>query len=314
MREVLRMYHVFKFYALTKQWSEDEEMKLLREAEIIIADNDLLGTQLYNLPAAKWVQGTWAGVEKIMQHYDVTKLKPSFTITRFSNYFFGTLMGEYVIANIVNHERNLMTVYRNQQACVWSKEGNISDYRSISDLAVGILGVGMIGTDIAKTLKTFRARVWGMVRTMPNENKKSPHIDEYRSSSDLPELLRNCDYIISVLPSTPDTIGLLNGEMLKHCAQKRAVLINIGRGSVVREEDLVNALNNGWLSAAILDVFEMEPLPASNALWTMPQVKITPHVSGMTRPQDVALFFKDNLFKYRANKPLDGILDFEKGY
>lgn len=94
-----------------------------------------------------------------------------------------------------------------------------------------------------------------------------------RLHSNLPDLLHNCDYIISVLPSTPGTTGLLNEDMLKHCAQKQPVFINIGRGTVIKEKDLVNALSRGWLSAAILDVFETEPLPVSSVLWTMPQVK-----------------------------------------
>ncbi|KAJ4439798.1 hypothetical protein ANN_07926, partial [Periplaneta americana] len=80
-------------------WSEDEEMKLLREAEIIIADNDLLGTQLYNLPAAKWVQGTWAGVEKIMQHYDVTKVCTLFNLNRVI--IIGNITSIYCIAKII---------------------------------------------------------------------------------------------------------------------------------------------------------------------------------------------------------------------
>lgn len=96
-----------------------------------------------------------------------------------------------------------------------------------------------------------------------------------RLHSDLPDLLQNCDYIINVLPSTPDTIGLLNEDMLKQCAQKQPVFINIGRGTVIKEKDLINALSRGWLSAAILDVFETEPLPPSSVLWTMPQVKYT---------------------------------------
>jgi phosphoglycerate dehydrogenase-like enzyme len=97
----------------------------------------------------------------------------------------------------------------------------------------------------------------------------------YRLNSDLPDLLQNCDYVINILPSTPDTTGLLNGDMLKHCAQKRSVFMNIGRSTVIKEEDLVNALNKGWLSAAILDVFETEPLCPSSALWTLPQVSYT---------------------------------------
>lgn len=240
--------------------------------------------------------------------------KPTFTITRFSNYFLGCMMGEYVIANIVNHERNLMAVYENQQCSLWNRDGKISNHRSISDLTIGILGAGTIGTDIAKLVKTLRACVWGLVRTVPKQEKQSPYVDEYRLSSDLPDLLQNCDYIINVLPSNPDTVGLLNGGMLKHCAKKQSVFMNIGRGTVIKEEDLVTALNKGWLSAAILDVFETEPLPPSSSLWTMPQVKITPHISGCSRPQDVAMFFKENLVRFQSSQPLECVLDLDKGY
>lgn len=90
--------------------------------------------------------------------------------------------------------------------------------------------------------------------------------------------------------------------------------MNIGRGTVIKEEDLVTALNKGWLSAAILDVFETEPLPPSSSLWTMPQVKITPHISGCSRPQDVAMFFKENLVRFQSSQPLECVLDLDKGY
>ncbi|KAJ9582519.1 hypothetical protein L9F63_003133 [Diploptera punctata] len=222
-------------------------------------------------------------------------------------------MGEYVVANIVNHERNLLQVFDNQRASIWTQESKISDHRTISELNIGILGIGTIGKDIAKLLKTLKANVWGMVRKIP-EDKKLPYIDEYSLPHQLPCLLQNCDYIINVLPSTEETAGLLNGDVLKHCATKQSVFINIGRGSIIKEDNLINALNKGWLSAAILDVFETEPLPSSSPLWSMPQVRITPHVSGCSRPQHIAEFFKENLLKFQAGEPLNNVLDFEKGY
>lgn len=109
-----------------------------------------------------------------------------------------------------------------------------------------------------------------MTRTVPKE--KLPYLDEHRIIDDLPDILKHCDYIINVLPSTKNTVGLLNGNVLEHCKDKNAVLINVGRGSVIRETDLINALEQKWISAAILDVFEKEPLPKESKLWNLPQV------------------------------------------
>lgn len=119
-------------------------------------------------------------------------------------------------------------------------------------------------------MKTFGAQIWGLKRTIPED--KSKMIDKYFVIQDLPELLCNCDYVINVLPSTPESIGLLNGDCLKSCEQKRSVFLNVGRGSIIKETDLINALKRNWISAAILDVFENEPLSPESELWSMPQV------------------------------------------
>jgi phosphoglycerate dehydrogenase-like enzyme len=123
---------------------------------------------------------------------------------------------------------------------------------------------------VAQKLKLFGATIWGMTRTIPNE--KLLYVDEHRTISNLPDILENCDYIINVLPSTQETVGLLNGDILQHCETKNTVFVNIGRGSIIRELDLINALEQKWISAAILDVFEEEPLSKESKLWSFPQV------------------------------------------
>lgn len=125
---------------------------------------------------------------------------------------------------------------------------------------------------VAQNLKLLGATIWGLTRTVPTE--KLPYIDEHRTVDDLPDILKNCDYVINILPSTEDTKGLLNGNVLKHCEGKNVVFINLGRGSIIKETDLVNALEQNWISAAILDVFETEPLPRESKLWNLPQVTI----------------------------------------
>lgn len=123
---------------------------------------------------------------------------------------------------------------------------------------------------MAEKLKLFGATIWGMTRNTPKE--KLSYVDEYRTIDDLQDILKNCDYIINILPSTQNTDGLLNGTVLQHCKAKNTVFINIGRGSVIREADLINALEQKWISAAILDVFEKEPLPKESKLWNFSQV------------------------------------------
>lgn len=115
-----------------------------------------------------------------------------------------------------------------------------------------------------------------MTRAAPRETV--PYVDEYRTAESLPDVLENCDYIINVLPSTRDTVGLLNGNILQHCKARGTVFVNVGRGSVIRGLDLINALEQEWISAAILDVFEEEPLPKESKLWGFPQVKLLPFV------------------------------------
>lgn len=121
-----------------------EKDEVFKNSQIIVADFDLLSSFLYELPNAKWIQGTWAGVETLLKHV-IPNQPPSFLVTRFSGKYFGTLMGEYVIANIINHERKLFDVRENQMNSNWIITGNISEHRTIPELNIGILGLGSIG-------------------------------------------------------------------------------------------------------------------------------------------------------------------------
>lgn len=120
-------------------------------------------------------------------------------------------------------------------------------------------------------LKNFGAKIWGLTRTQSSPEALKI-LDEHRTTNNLPDLLKNCDYIISLMPATPETDGLLNGNMLEHCREKETVFMSLGRGNIIKEIDLVNALEKKWISAAILDVFEVEPLPETSQLWHIPQV------------------------------------------
>ena len=162
-------------------------------------------------------------------------------------------------------------------------------YRDLSELTIGILGFGQIGQEIGRCCNSMRMTVNSIHRSVPST--KFPYVDKCFSVQDLPECLRRCDYLCNVLPSTPSTKGLLSGDVLENCKEKKTVLINVGRGDVISNSSILKALENEWIGGAILDVCEEEPLPKDSPLWTHPQVTITPHVSGISTSKQV-IFLK----------------------
>lgn len=120
----------------------------------------------------------------------------------------------------------------------------------------------------------------GLTRTARAEEDRKPWVDRYIRMDGLTELLQSSDYVVNVLPSTPGSVGLLSGEVLRSCSAeaggKRATFVNVGRGDVISEESLLRALREGWISGALLDVFAVEPLPKSSELWDLPGVVVSP--------------------------------------
>ena len=287
-----------------------DTIEKLKSADILVTDCDLFLPYTDKLPSLKWAQVTWAGVENLVSNSQDKQI--NYVVTRFSSKAFGLAMSEYVIAHIFNFERNQRQQYKNQKQRQWIKSGKILSHRLICDLSVGILGLGNIGKSIAQNLKVFGATVWGITRTPLKETLH--YLDEHRTIEYLPEMLAHCDYIINVLPSTPNTIGLLNGNVLENCKNRGSVFINIGRGTIIKEIDLLTALEKQWISGAILDVFEEEPLPTESKLWTLPQVTISPHVSGVSRAEDVVQFFVENYKKFVKGENLLNAVHFKEGY
>lgn len=111
------------------------------------------------------------------------------------------------------------------------------------------------------------------------------------------EFLSKVDFLVSILPSTTETRNMLSGDVLSHC-KKDCFFINVGRGDVIDEESLVNSLKSGWISGAVLDVFNEEPLSQSSKLWKMENVTITPHIAALSFAEDVANVFIENLIRY----------------
>ncbi|XP_005090408.2 uncharacterized protein in proB 3'region [Aplysia californica] len=289
----------------------------IEQIEYLLADQPVI-SQVLEHPRnrVKWVQNTFAGVEMIFNNLSKLKMDPDLIITRTSNNISGQMMGEYVIGHIIARERNFLGLADCQQNCLY-EQNKFWPYRVLTDLSIGILGLGNLGTDVVRMAKAMGMSTWAVLRDQrfSSGDQQCSHVDHVRPVSRMEEALREVDYLVSLLPSTPDTRGLLSGETLKACRNKKTVLINLGRGDIIDDESLIYALKQGWIGGAILDVHNKEPVPINSPLWGIQGVTITPHVScsttGISMLTDAYI---ENLQKYLQGNDLRNQVDLTKGY
>jgi phosphoglycerate dehydrogenase-like enzyme len=295
----------------------DKDIEQLQDAEIVIADNNLFHYFVYSLPRLQWLQGTFAGVnvtfDKIRDELE-NKGQPRCQATRFTGEKYGQLMHEYCLSYIIGHERGFRQHQILQNTKDWAAmlDKTPKQYRLLSDLKIGILGIGAIGSQVSKLFKSNGVKeihAYGRTQKTPEYLKESG-VDMF--STNLADVLKDVDYIVSILPHTPETIGLLDGQF-KHCT-KSPGFINLGRGSVVAEREIIAALDAGHLSLAVLDVYQKEPLPTESDLWTHPLVAMTPHIAACTRPQDLAEVVADNFIRFVNGEELRFKINWEDGY
>jgi len=290
------------------------DQTICSQADFLIAEHGLLGPIL-NLPdygRLKFVQNTWAGVDSLVRRLsEGHQPRPTLKLARLNHPKFSQLMAEYSLAAVINLERRFKLALELQNKKSWSISPELKGYRCLSELTVGILGVGQIGQCTANLLRALGCKVLGLVSKERLATDQDV-VAQYFTRLELPQLLSSVDYLINILPSTPDTDNILSKEVLRSCDQ--VGFVNIGRGNVIREEDIIYALDHGHFSGAVLDVFQQEPLPASSLLWSHKDVLVTPHVAGESRAQDIADCFKSNLAKLDSGEDIDCCVDWDKLY
>ena len=297
-----------------------ETVSALKEAEILIAEPAVIASLLMHdassLQSLKWCQSTYAGVDPLFRTA-IPAHALKFRLTRFAGCF-GPPIAEWTLARIIEHERGFAATASDQSERSWAgSRGKVLNYRYLSSLTLSVLGCGDIGRCIAAAAKAFGMRTIGYTRTPRGEDSKNQGgVDEY--TTDLSHALQSADYIVSALPSTPETRGLLSGDALAIASKEKGgkcpVFLNVGRGDVIDEVSVVRALDNQCISAAILDVFEVEPLPVESPLWSHTKVVVSPHVSGLTQASDVPKVFLCNYERYVDGKSLYYLVDWDKGY
>lgn len=292
-------------------FEENEIRDSITTAEVVIGEPE--ESELRKAENLHWIQLTWAGADK----YTKMKIFPeTITLTNASGAF-GKIISEYVIGNIIALYRGLPVYWKNKQECLWVQNRS-SD--TIYGKNVLILGTGDIGKNIAHRMQAFETHVTGIKRTAVSEHSQQlKDFDEVYDLTALDDKLPQADIVIGCLPGTLETKGLLNYDRL-HFMKKDAVLINVGRGSLIPTEDLIRALQEGHLKGAVLDVFETEPLPFDSPLWEMDQVILTPHIAGPSfggnaEVQDMIWnICMENLERYLNGKELKNIVRLNEGY
>ena len=248
--------------------------------------------------ALRWVHTASAGVDRLI--FDES-IRSDVVITN-SRGVFDTAMAEYVLASVLAFAKDLPTTLRLQGQRRWEHR----ETETVAGAHAVVVGGGPIGVACARLLAAVGMRVELVGR------RARPGV---RAGDELPGLLGDADYLVLAAPLTDQTRGMVNAELLARLP-RRARLINVGRGALVVESDLIEALRAGRVAGAALDVFAREPLPEASPLWTLPGVIASPHMSGDVVGWREALveLFADNLRRYRAGRPLRNVVDKARGY
>ncbi|MCC6381110.1 MAG: D-2-hydroxyacid dehydrogenase [Dehalococcoidia bacterium] len=273
----------------------------LAETEIVFGPNTMPASLVEAAPRLRWIQVINAGVERMAEE---GLLRRGFVVTNVSGLAAGPI-AEYVLGTMIMLAKDMHGCLRDQIDHRWR-------FRFIGELAgktCGVVGMGAIGRETARRARAFGMRVIASRRTAaPGET--DPDCDELLPYAELGRLLSESDYLVLCVPLTAETVGLIGAAELRQM-KATASLINIARGAVVDQDALIAALREGTIAAAALDVVEPEPLPADNPLWNMPNVILTPHISGAVEGYGhrATAFFLHNLRRYLAGEPLENVVD-----
>jgi phosphoglycerate dehydrogenase-like enzyme len=229
---------------------------------------------------------------------------------------FDTAIGEWNLAMMINLTRDLRTMIRNQDAAVWDRDAHFQE--EVRGRVVGLWGYGGIGRETARLARVFGMTVHVMTRSGVGTRRDTwyepgssdpegrlPH-RVFTAGQEM-EFLAGLDFLILALPHTQKSTGLI-GERELRALPCSAFLLNPARGAIVQEQALVRALQEGWIAGAALDTHVTSPLPPEHPLWRMPNVIITPHISGADHsrnfPDRIGALFVENLERYLSGAPL----------
>jgi glyoxylate/hydroxypyruvate reductase A len=271
--------------------------------EVILTDMPMADRggyrQFHNL---RWVSFLGHGVADIVRDPELPK---GVQVTRLRDPFIIRGVSEYVIHAVTAHHLRTSEYLQQQRRGTWRR----LDVQPAANVHAAVLGLGSIGSSAAARLRDLGFQVSGWSKAVKNIGG----IQCYQGRENLEMLLKSADYLVSMLPSTSETAGLMNRETFA-MMKPSAYFINVGRGSLVIESDLVEALDAGKLAGACLDVTGIEPLPSDSALWRHPRIVVTPHTGGTGGAGEYISEVAENYRRLLAGEPLHNVVDPARGY
>ncbi|AZL67543.1 D-2-hydroxyacid dehydrogenase [Pseudomonas oryziphila] len=277
-----------------------ELARFAADCPVWLGQPDLLASLLRQGHKPEWMQSTWAGITPLL----ADALPRDYRLTRAVG-IFGQVMAEYMLTYMLVHEREVLSRLVSQVERRWDDRPG----RSLEGRRVLIVGTGDIGQRVAEFLVPFGVTLYGVASTA---REQAPFV-EVVGLDQLPRMVGQADYVLNLLPDTPTTHDLYDAALFK-CFQPSALFINAGRGAAVVDAALVEALKEGHLAGAVIDVCRQEPLPARHPFWTAWGLLLTGHSSAPTSPPAMVRLFVENVRAYAAGQGLRGEVDFARGY
>jgi phosphoglycerate dehydrogenase-like enzyme len=270
------------------------------------ASRDLVQQVFAQTPRLRWVHSRSAGLDSLLFPALVDSPVP---LTNSSGVYSRSL-GEFVALGVLFFAKDLHRMQRNQAAGRWAPY----DVDMAEGKTMGIVGYGDIGRAAARLAKGLGMHVIAL-RRRPEQSQGDPLVDEVMGNDRLHELMARSDYVVVTAPLTPDTRGLVSAQAIA-AMKPGAVMINVGRGAVIDEPALIDALRHKRIRGAALDVFAQEPLPDGHPMYGLDNLLLSPHCADhtLTWIDDAMVFFTDNLERFLRGEPLRNVVEKRLGY
>jgi glyoxylate/hydroxypyruvate reductase len=260
-----------------------------------------------SLPNLKVIFSLGAGVDAILR--DAT-LPEGVPIVRVNDSDLTNRMSEYIVMHCLMHHRQHRRLDQQHRDKIWHGFGQ----HPANALTVGVMGLGVMGTDAATKLKVMGFNVAGWSRSP----KSIAGVKCFAGEMERDAFLGVTDILVCLLPATPGTDGIINRGLIAKLSRKgpfgAPILINAGRGHQNNEGDILDCLNNGELYAATLDVFRNEPLPPESPFWSHPRVTVTPHIAADSEPVVICRYVANQIARFGRGEPLQNLVDRTRGY
>ena len=272
------------------------------DIDVLVTYNPFKNLDINKMKNLKYIQTTSVGIDQI----PLDKILNRDIIIANNKGGYSVPIGEWIVMTILEIYKNSKKLYEQQSNKKWKINFKVSE---LTGKKIGFIGTGTLATEGAKRLKGFNVEIWGVNTT----GSKKEYFDKCFSSEQMDEVFRNCDTIVCTIPATKDTLGIINKDKYE-IMKNDSVFINVGRGNIVNEKDLIQYMHK--FRGVALDVFENEPLDKDNELWNFDNIIITPHNSWVSDKNDERTFnmIYNNLKNYIESKPLNNKVDIYKGY